>query len=99
MPSGMAARTTTETDPYSVVQHGGGKGRFSFIGEAGRLHVIEASTNLVDWEMIGVATEQDEGTFSQLPITNDASPVTTFDFADPNAAAFSIRFYRAVWLP
>lgn len=82
-----------------VVHHGGAKGRFSFTGAAGRLHAIEASTNLVDWETIGVATEQNDGTFSQLPTTNDVSPATTFDFADPNASAFPKRFYRVVQLP
>jgi hypothetical protein len=82
-----------------VAHHGGVKGRFSFTTSAGRLHAIEASTNLLDWEVIGVATERADYTFSQVPGTNDASPVTTFDFADPNASAFPQRFYRVVWLP
>ena len=82
-----------------LVAHPGSKGRLSFTGSVGRAHAIEASTNLVDWEVIGVATERDDGTFSQLPTTNDACPDTTFDFADPNASAFPTRFYRAVRLP
>lgn len=87
------------TGRVRLVAHPGGKGRFSFTSAAGRLHAIEASTNLVDWEVIGVATERDDGTFSQLPATNYASPATIFDFADPNASAFPSRFYRAVRLP
>ena len=38
-----------------LLAHPGARGRFSFTGAAGRVQVIEASTNLVDLEMIGVA--------------------------------------------
>ncbi len=42
---------------------------------------MEGSTNLVDWEMLGVATERGDG---------------TFEFEDGNAARFQNRFYRIV---
>ena len=50
-------------------------------GEPRQIYVVEASTNLVDWEMIGVATERGKG---------------TFEFEDANAAKFPNRFYRTM---
>ena len=50
----------------------------------GRLYILEASTNLVDWERIGVAVDRGDGKFT---------------FEDANAARFPNRFYRAVWAP
>ncbi len=41
--------------------------------------MVEASTNLVDWEEIGVATDQGNGTFA---------------FEDADAARFEHRYYR-----
>ena len=58
-----------------------GKAQLSFSGLAGRVHIVAASTNLADWDKIGVAREQADGT-------------STFD--DPNAARFPNRFYRIV---
>jgi len=43
--------------------------------------IIEASTNLVDWEMIGVATGGPEGTLG---------------FEDSQAMRFARRFYRVI---
>jgi hypothetical protein len=47
----------------------------------GVLYIIETSTNLLNWENIGVAT--DNGT-------------ATFEFEDTNALPASIRFYRVL---
>jgi hypothetical protein len=47
----------------------------------GVLYIIEASTNLLDWEKIGVVT--DNGT-------------AAFEFEDTNALSPSVRFYRVV---
>jgi hypothetical protein len=58
-----------------------GKLQLSFTGLAGRVHLVQASTNLVDWEMIGVAVDHGDG---------------FFDFEDPNPARFPHRFYRLV---
>jgi hypothetical protein len=52
-----------------------------FSAEPGPVYILEASTNLVDWQKIGVAREQSYGTFS---------------FEDANAARFPQRFYRVV---
>jgi hypothetical protein len=42
---------------------------------------VEASTNLVDWAMIGIASQQDEG---------------EFHFEDTNAARLPNCFYRVL---
>lgn len=56
-----------------------GKVQMQFSAEPGNPYVIEASTNLTDWEMIGVAVSPaGEGT----------------EFEDTQAARFSRRFYR-----
>ena len=49
--------------------------------EPGLIYILEASTNLVDWQKIGIAVDQGDGTFA---------------FEDPNAAKFPNRFYRIV---
>jgi hypothetical protein len=49
--------------------------------EPGLIYILEASTNLVNWEKIGIAVDQGDGTFT---------------FEDPNAAKFPNRFYRVV---
>ncbi len=38
-------------------------GQLQFTGERGAVYMLEASTNLLDWERIGVAREQADGTF------------------------------------
>jgi len=47
-------------------------------GDVGPDYAVQASTNLVNWQTIFT--------------TN--SPVTPFDFADPNTGSYSERFYR-----
>jgi len=64
----------TRMDP-----RGDGCSALQVLGEPGRIHIVEASTNLVTWEMIGLAEEQDDGTFA---------------FGDVNAAKFPCRYYR-----
>jgi uncharacterized protein YdeI (BOF family) len=53
--------------------------RMQFAGDAGALYLIESSTNLVDWELIGVATS----------ITNGQ-----YQFDDKEAGRFARRYYR-----
>ena len=50
-------------------------------GPAGRVYLVEASTNLLGWEVIGVASKQ---------------PDASFAFEDADAARFPNRFYRVV---
>jgi hypothetical protein len=56
-----------------------GKVQIRFSGGTGRTHIVEASTNLQDWELIGAAREENQG---------------QFQFEDPNSAAIQSRFYR-----
>ena len=56
-----------------------GNVQLRFEAAPGALHLIEASTNLVDWELIGAG----------LPQTNGV-----FQFEDSRASTFSQRFYR-----
>ncbi len=56
-----------------------GKVRMKLAAEPAARHVIEASTNLVDWELIGVTSERGDG---------------VFEFTDPDTAGAPARFYR-----
>jgi hypothetical protein len=56
-----------------------GKMRLQFSGSTGLVYLVEASTNLTDWEKIGIASVREEG---------------AFEFEDAEAARFSSRFYR-----
>ncbi len=58
-----------------------GRVQMQFSAEPGPVYILEASINLVDWEMIGVAADQGGGMFT---------------FEDANAARFPNRFYRIV---
>ncbi|MBI3851780.1 MAG: cadherin-like domain-containing protein [Verrucomicrobia bacterium] len=50
-------------------------------GNRGRVHLLQASTNLVDWETVGVARDTGNG---------------KYEFEDPEASRFVSRFYRVV---
>ena len=60
-------------------QLAGGKFQLGFNGPHGRTYFIEASTNLLTWEIIGVARGGSQN---------------RFDFEDVHAAQFPGRFYR-----
>jgi hypothetical protein len=47
----------------------------------GKIQVVAASTNLMDWELIGVAVDRGDG---------------SFEFEDSSASHFATRFYRIV---
>jgi len=59
----------------------GGKMQLRFTAPESQVYYVEASTNLVDWEAVSVATEQPDGSFV---------------FDDPEVASSSSRFYRIV---
>jgi hypothetical protein len=65
----------------TVHRHGNGKVRMEFSAPQGWVYLVEASTNLVDWEKIGVSIEcgPDE-----------------FEFEDADATRMPARFYRLV---
>jgi len=46
-----------------VVRHPDGRTALRFSAEPGLVYILEASTNLVHWEMIAVAVDQGDGTF------------------------------------
>ena len=56
-----------------------GRVRMQFAGDSGALYLIEASTNLVDWELIGIASSTTNG---------------QFQFDDKEVGRFAQRFYR-----
>ena len=56
-----------------------GRVRMQFAGDSRALYLIEASTNLVDWELIGVAS---------------STIIGQFQFDDKEAGRFAQRFYR-----
>ena len=64
---------------HSVKHQSDGKLQFKLSGTAGRAQIVEASTNLLDWEIIGVAVERGNG---------------LYEFQDPSALKFPGRFYR-----
>ena len=57
------------------------KTRLHFNAKRGPAYLIEVSTNLVDWEKIGVAADDGNG---------------SFEFEDANAVRTPARFYRIV---
>ena len=58
----------------------GGQFNLAVDGQSGPDYAVQASTNLVDWQTV----------FS----TN--SPAMPFQWADPNAGTFPMRFYRII---
>jgi parallel beta-helix repeat protein len=66
--------TATRHQPNGHVQ-------LQFAAERGLVCIVEASTNLADWERIGIGLDHGDGTFI---------------FDDPDAARFPNRFYRLV---
>jgi hypothetical protein len=74
---GGSGRGATKLD--AVKSQLDGKIQLRFSSAAGQTYIVEASTNLVNWEIIGVASEHGDG---------------TFEFEDANAASFTTRFYR-----
>ncbi len=63
----------------SIQRHPDGKVQLNLTGLALQPPIVEASTNLIDWQVIGVALDQGNG---------------SFEFEDADAAKFSSRFYR-----
>jgi hypothetical protein len=65
----------------SLHQKAKGHVQISFASPAPGPYIIEASSNLGDWEAVGIATVQSDGSFA---------------FEDSDAGRFSRRFYRIV---
>jgi hypothetical protein len=67
----------------SVLQFGiaAGQPLLQFAGVAGQPYLVQASTNLTDWTVIGTATDLGDG---------------TFEFADPDWTNHSACFYRII---
>ncbi len=63
----------------SVSHKSNGGAKLQFAAPPGPIYLVEASTDLVAWEAIGLAEDQGGGTFA---------------FADANAAKFPCRYYR-----
>jgi hypothetical protein len=63
----------------SLERKADGKTRVKVAGKHGRIHVIQVSSNLVDWENAGVAEDAGDG---------------AFEFDDAGSAKPAARFYR-----
>ena len=63
----------------SVSHKSDGGAKVQFAAPTGPIYLVEASTDLVTWETIGLAEDQGGGTFA---------------FADADAAKFPCRYYR-----
>jgi hypothetical protein len=59
--TGRSGRSVGPVTP--VVRHPDGRTALRFSAEPGLVYILEASTNLVHWEMIAVAVDQGDGTF------------------------------------
>ncbi len=70
-----------ETTFSEVMQRGNGKLKLKFAGPKSRTCFVEASTNLIHWQQIGVAETLGDGTFR---------------FEDPAVGRYANRFYRIV---
>jgi uncharacterized delta-60 repeat protein len=67
---------------FTAVNHqANGRVQLQFSAASGPNQIVEASSNLVDWEMIGVAVAHGDGTFT---------------FEDANASKFPNRYYRVI---
>jgi hypothetical protein len=83
------AQSIINTLPGSVTPHSAlkataqahGKMHLNFSGIHRQTYIIEASTNLLNWEMIGVANDQGDG---------------TFNFDDADAPQMPKRYYRII---
>jgi hypothetical protein len=64
-------------------QRSGGQFQFYLSGTTGRTYRIDVSTNLTIW----------------APVITNTAFGGGFQFNDPNASAYSRRFYRALLLP
>ena len=64
-----------------VARQADGKLKLRFNAPQGFIYILEASTNMVDWEKVGVATESGAGEFG---------------VEDATAPQPSARFYRLV---
>jgi hypothetical protein len=79
------ALSASETGPRTILlaqtPHLDSHGKLSFKGGLRRIYLIEASTNLTDWEIIGTAADHGDG---------------TFEFYDQDVSKHSSRFYRII---
>ena len=66
---------------FQPIRLANGRVQLEIVGEADERFTIQASTNLLDWETIGVATNNAGG---------------QFEFEDAQAAHFFNRYYRIV---
>lgn len=73
------AVASVEITSLTPDQHG--KSHLKIKGIKGRVHVIESSTNMVDWVPVGVANQADDG---------------SFEFDDSAVQNSGARFYRVV---
>jgi hypothetical protein len=72
---------TTPPSKVNTISKLNGKSRLNFSGRTGQIYIIEASSDLVHWDKIGVAKSQSDGDFG---------------FEDSNSPSLPARYYRVV---
>ena len=75
----MTGSTKSSPKLKGIIAGLDGRARVIFAGNSGVVYLVEASTNLVDWEIIGVTTAQDDG---------------IMEFDDRESTKHPNRFYR-----
>ncbi len=76
----LPTSTSATTEITSITRAQNDKAHLKIKGAAGRVHIVETSTNMVDWTPVGVANPASDGSFE----FEDAAP------------ADATRFYRVV---
>ena len=78
--AGSASVNGVATNSRRVTRQSNGKVLVQFSAKAGSIQIVAASTNVIDWELIGVAVDRGG----------------EFEFEDKNAERFPARYYRII---
>jgi hypothetical protein len=81
----LGGRTAHGRPAITAVHHrAGGKAHLQIMADPRRTYVVQASSNLLDWEMVGVLKVEEDGSAA---------------FDDPQTNRFTQRFYRLIGTP
>jgi hypothetical protein len=78
---GAAVGNSGKAEFKKITRKANGRFRIEFSGTPGATHIIAASSNLANWELVGVAQASGDG---------------VFEFEDANSAEQPARFYKVI---